>query len=159
MEEVYNGERVIAKYEAKILPSNREHYDFVSTLMLTDQYLYVLEPNGDGSYAEYFQFGIREVDAIEIKRADSAAQAKQKMKKGFARAFQDIVMLCCGWIRLPSEGQGKWNAGNLIVKYHTKQNQDNRLYFRIGSKETDSFLEAFHKLRRSYGCDETGRNG
>lgn len=159
MEEVYNGERVIAKYEAKILPSSREHYDFVSTLMLTDQYLYVLEPNGDGSYAEYFQFGIGEVDAIEVQRVDSSVQTRQKMKKGFARVFQDIVMLCCGWIRIPSEGQEKWNAGNLIVKYHTQQSQDNRIYFRIGSRETDSFLEAFQKLRQSYGYDETWRNG
>lgn len=153
MEKEHNGENIIAKYEAKIVPSNSEHFDFVSTLMLTDQYLYVLEPNGDGSYAEYFKFGIKEIDAIEVKRADSAAQNRERMKKGFARVFSDIVMLCFGWIRIPSEGQGKWNAGHLIVKYHTKQGQNDWLTFRIGSKETDDFLEAFQRLRKSYGCD------
>lgn len=153
MEKEYNGEKVIAKYLAKIVPSNRDHFDFVSTLMLTDQYLYVLEDNSDGSYAEYFRFGIKEIDAIEVDRPDSSARAKETTKSVLARIIEDVVLFLSGWVRIPSvstEGQGKWNSGHLILKYHTKQGEDDRLYFRMGSQGPEEFLEAFQKLRESY---------
>lgn len=154
MEWEYNGEKVIAKYEAKIVPSNSDHFDFVSTLMLTDQYLYVLEDNTDGSYAEYFKFGIKEMDVIEVQRVSVKAKAGQQAKSGLARILEDIGMYFAGFIRVSSiqtERQEKWDSGYLILKYHNGQGQEDRLYFRMGYKEPDDFVQAFLKLRESYG--------
>lgn len=153
MEKEYNGERVVAKYEAKIVPSNSNHLDFVSTLMLTDQYLYVLEDNTDGTYAEYFKFGIKEIDTIEIERPASKARAEQMTKSALARILEDIVLFLSGWIRLPSisaEKQERWNSGYLVLKYHTKQGQNERIYFCIGTQGADDFTDGFQKLRESY---------
>lgn len=153
MEKEYNGERVVAKYEAKIVPSNSNHLDFVSTLMLTDQYLYVLEDNTDGSYAEYFKFGIKEIDAIGIDRPDPKVRAEQTTKSALARIIEDIALFFSGWVRLPSismERQEKWNSGYLVLKYHTKQAQNERIYFCIGSQGADDFVDSFHKLQESY---------
>lgn len=153
MEKEYNGERVVAKYDAKIVPSNSNHLDFVSTLMLTDQYLYVLEDNTDGSYAEYFKFGIKEIDTIEIERPDSKARAEQMTKSAIAKIIEHIALFFSGWICLPSismERQGKWNSGYLVLKYHTKQGQNERIYFCIGSQGADNFVDCFQKLRESY---------
>lgn len=153
MEMEHNGEKAIAMYKAKMVSSNSEHYDFVSTLMLTDQHLYVLEDNGDGSYAEYFSYEISEIDDIEVQRVDKKGQSRQQIKSGFARVFTDIVMGLMGFVRtslLQPGSQEKWNCGQLIIKYHTKQGQNDKRYFWIGSQETDDFLEAFQKLRESY---------
>lgn len=153
MEMEHNGEKAIAMYKAKMVSSNSEHYDFVSTLMLTDQHLYVLEDNGDGSYAEYFSYEINEIDDIEVQRIDKKSQSRQQIKSGFARVFTDIVMGLMGFVRtslLQPRSQEKWNCGQLIIKYHTKQGQNDRRYFWMGSQEPDDFLEAFQKLRESY---------
>lgn len=153
MEKEYNGESVVAKYEAKIVPSNSNHLDFVSTLMLTDQHLYVLEDNTDGTYAEYFKFGIKEIDTIEIERPSSKARAEQTTKSALARIIEGIALFFSGWIRLPSismEKQERWNSGYLVLKYHTKQGQNERIYFCIGTQGADDFVDGFQKLRESY---------
>lgn len=153
MEKEHNGEKAIAMYKAKMVSSNSEHYDFVSTLMLTDQHLYVLEDNGDGSYAEYFSYEISEIDDIEVQRVEPKSRSDQQIKRGIARVFTDIVMGFMGYVRtslLQPERQEKWNFGHLIIKYHTKQGQNDKRYFWVGSQEPDDFLEAFQKLRESY---------
>lgn len=153
MEKGHNGEKAIAMYRAKMVSLNSEHYDFVSTLMLTDQHLYVLEDNGDGSYAEYFSYGISEIDEIEVQRVDKKSHSRQQIKNGMARVFTDIVMGLMGFVRtslLQPGSQEKWNYGQLTIKYHTKQEQNGRRYFQIGVQEPDDFLEAFYKLRESY---------
>lgn len=152
MEREHNGEKALAVYEAKMVSTSREHYDFVSTLMLTDQHLYVLEDNGDGSYAEYFSYEIREIDGIEVRKAEAKGRAAQQVKSGFARIFTDIVMGLTGFVRtslLQPEKQERWDRGHLIVNYHTRQGQNDSRYFLMGKHEPDEFLEAYRKLRES----------
>lgn len=153
MEKEHNGEKAIAMYKAKMVSSNSEHYDFVSTLMLTDQHLYVLEDNGDGSYAEYFSYEISEIDDIEVQRVEPKSRSNQQIKRGIARVFTDVVMGFMGYVRtslIQPDIQESWNFGHLIIMYHTKQGQNDRRYFQIGSQEPDDFLRAFRKLRESY---------
>ncbi len=153
MEKEHNGEKAIAMYKAKMVSSNSEHYDFVSTLMLTDQHLYVLEDNGDGSYAEYFSYEMNEIDEIEVKKVEPKSRTDQQIKRGIAGVFTDIVMGFMGCVRtslIQPERPEKWNLGHLIIKYHTKQGQNDRRYFGIGTQAPDDFLEAFQKLRESY---------
>lgn len=54
--------------------------------------MYVLEDNTDGSYEEYFKFGIKEMDVIEVQRVSAKAKARQQAKSGLARILENIGM-------------------------------------------------------------------
>lgn len=63
----YKGETVLTDLTARLMPPNANYPDCMCELLLTNQHLFVLEDNFDGTYAEHFVFPIGQIQKLEEK--------------------------------------------------------------------------------------------
>lgn len=145
----YRGQNVIAQLEARLVPPNKNYPDCECILVLTNQHLYVLEDNFDGSYETHFEFVLREIDAIDIERVSYNLNLKGNAGNQTGSYIISAVLgLIGGVLVMPDESQNRtMRSKYIVICYHTVQGEKEKIYFNMPSFGTSGFLKAFRKIR------------
>lgn len=144
----YRGQKVIATYQARMIPPNNSYPDCVCMIVLTQQHLYVLEDNFDGTCEIHFDFVVREIDDVEIelhgKEKSSGNQAALLSKQLITAA----ACVIAGAIPIPDETRKKMVKRELLaISYHDVQGKKCKLYFNINNPGAKKFIKMFHKVK------------
>ena len=145
----YRGQKIIAVLSARLVPPDCNYPDCVCMLVLTNQHLYVLEDNFDGTYEVHFEFVLREIDGIEIETWEQASGLKGGEPP--LPTFATILIYWFGvMFSLPA---GKPNRvvkeKYVTVNYHTEQGKKEKIYFHM-LDSAKGFKKAFEKTKTSY---------
>lgn len=145
----YRGQKIIAGLSARLVPPDCNYPDCVCILVLTNQHLYVLEDNFDGTYEVHFEFVLREIDSIEVETWEQASGLK-----GSREMLPTFAMILIYWFEVMfSLPMGKTNrvvkTKYVTINYHTEQGKKEKIYFHMLDSVKD-FKKAFEKTKTSY---------
>lgn len=145
----YRGQKIIAGLSARLVPPDRNYPDCVCMLVLTNQHLYVLEDNFDGTYEVHFEFVLREIDSIEIETWEQASGLK-----GGETPLPIFAEVLVYWFSImfsmPAGGRNRVVKKRYVtVNYHTEQGKKEKIYFHM-LDSAKGFKKAFEKTKESY---------
>lgn len=146
----YRGQNIIAELSAKLVPPNNNYPDCVCMLVLTNQHLYVLEDNFDGTYETHFAFVLKEIDSIGMETWEQASSLKDRQEN--MSTFAVILTYWCSvMFSMPGRKTDRVVKNRYItIHYHTEQGKKEKIYFHMpdGAK---SFIKVFEKTKAAYG--------
>lgn len=145
----YRGQKIIAGLTARLMPPNHNYPDCICTLVLTNQHLYVLEDNFDGTYEVHFEFVLREIDSIEIETWEQASGLR-----GNGVSLPTFATILVYWFSvmfsLPCGEQKRVVKKKYVtLNYHTEQGKKEKIFFQM-LDSAKGFKKAFDKTKASY---------
>ena len=145
----YRGQKIIAGLSARLVPPDRNYPDCVCMLVLTNQHLYVLEDNFDGTYEVHFEFVLREIDSIEIETWEQASGLKGGETP--VPTFAGVLVYCFAVMLSLPTGEPKRAVKEMYVtvNYHTEQGKKEKIFFHM-MDSAKRFKKAFEKAKESY---------
>lgn len=144
--EEYKGQKVIAELAARLIPPNDNYPDCECLLVLTDQHLYVLEDNYDGTYEAHFEFVLREIDSIEIKKVTSEPGPSGPVASAANEILTAVVTFFAGVTILGGNGAGKKEKKLIVLHYHNEWGIKDVICFNMRSP-AGAFLKTFEKIK------------
>jgi len=89
-DERYNGQLIRSVGEARLVPPNSDYPDSICSLVLTESNFYVLERRFNGTYEEYFNIPLKQLERMELVRPNRGS--------GIKAVLLGLVALLGGWI-------------------------------------------------------------
>lgn len=148
MEKEYKGQKILAEYDARLIPPDDHYSDCECVLVLTKQHLYVLEDNFDGTYEMHFEFVLDEIDDIVIEQQQSKKYTNSQAASGAGELITGIACVLGGVAASP--GLGNRRAAKkeyLAIVYHEVLGEIRKLYFEAKYSGAKNFVKKFHKER------------
>ena len=140
--ESYQGQPVLSRGEARLVPPNAGYPNTICTLILTDSNLYISERRFNGTYEDFIIIPVRQLHGMEIIRQRSGSVIKS--------LILGLVALVGGWlwISVPQ------NRDCLEVDYY----DDSGTWTCISFVELDSSIKGVVKSYQQFRNQQPGED-
>ncbi len=141
---LHNNEKVLDNMSARINPIDNNIPDCICMLVLTEDHLYVIEDNYDGSYTEHYVIDVSLIDDVRLSvpeknENDSAPGSATDLRKG--REASIFRLKAPGRLRgisIPKK--------YLEIIYNDDNGEKQHLYFDECDGQENKFINTFKKI-------------
>ena len=139
----YKGEKVISQLTARLIPPNDNYEDCRCELLLTQNHLYVLEDNFNGTWAEHFVFPLSQLTKIEqqVQTGNNANAAKK------SSIVATLSYLFLGGAVV--SGGGASRKQFLHVSFQNMNGKEDTIFFEDLESSAIPFEKAFIQLKEN----------
>jgi len=131
---------VLRHISARLMPDkNSALPDCICLILLTDDTLYVLENEFDGTYITHFAIPCSRIKRVEKYRQESAS-IKSNKATGFMFALAFALLS-------QKASQETVSEDFLLIVFHDGANENQHLYFHDAAGSISGFSKAFQKLK------------
>ena len=148
MEQYFEGQWILEKTEARLCPPSDAYPDAECALILTAEFLYVLEDNFNGTHTCLFKIPIEKIKAIKKYAAEKNDGTRDKEERAISRLAAEVIAALAGMsIYVPASQNRTANADYLQVEYRDAKDSYCALFFE-NCVDTKRFIRAFDRRWR-----------
>lgn len=148
----YRGEKIIEGLTARMMPSNSGYPDCMCELFLTNQHLYVVEDNFDGTYENHFVFTlgvIKEIGMAKVEEDESLSYSEAQVStKNFL--IGSALGLLAGFVLIPGRGMKVGGDTFFAITYLNEGGGIDKLFFKELQGSAKPIVKAFRKVRTAF---------
>lgn len=130
MEKYYKDEKILKKIASRLVPPDNTYQDCVCKVIMTENFLYILEDNFDGSFNCLFEIPLKKILSVEKYISEDGREASGD--DGFISIRQlasAFVAVLCGHIWLPGKERQNEVRSYLHVIYRNEDDVKCHIYF------------------------------
>ncbi len=148
MEKEYRGQKIMNTFSGRLIPPNDNYPDCECLIVLTEQHLYVLEDNYDGTYETHFEFVLGEVDDVKIVQEKKDQYSGNQSVSAASVVVTGVICALAGLIAVPGGNQKRTIKKKFfVISYHDVQGENRNIYFEMERAGGKGFVQTFHKLK------------
>lgn len=147
MGKYYEDEIILKQITARLVPPNNTYPDCVCKVLMTEDFLYTLEDNFDGTYNCMFKIPFKQL--LSVKKYIAQENSDGSIKNGgFGPSHLTIaIMALCGVIFIPGKrNQNAKSSEFLEIKYKNERDEICYLHFENCSS-IKNMVNAFEKYK------------
>lgn len=156
MGRTYNDEYILAEMSARLVPPDDRYPDCRCAVLLTEERLYILEENYDGTYVEHISIPTGDILTIEQEAVQAEAgkgRRSDSESRQVAGAVATMFLGLVGGVLAYSAGGGRGHRATpyLRVIYRDETGAERRLYCRDCAGSVKRMGKALAKYRERRG--------
>lgn len=148
MDKYYEEKRILKQISARLVPPDDTYPDCVCKILMTEDFLYVLEDNFDGTYNRLFKIPFRRLLSIEKyiseDREGSSRNSDFTTRSYLVDVFTALVR---GIILLSGMKKETINRSFLNIIYKDENGKKSQLFFSECNNDIKGMVDTFKKYK------------
>lgn len=149
MDRTYDDEYILDRMDARLVPPDNRYPDCQCVVMLTEEHLYILEDNFDGTYERHIAIPTGDILSIEqegVQPEPKKGSAPDSDPTPMAGAIAALFGGLLGALSVSRRGSGPAPIQYLRVLYRDEAGEERRLY----CKEYGGSVKHMNKALQQY---------
>lgn len=147
MEKYYENEIILKQITARLVPPNNNYPDCVCKVLLTEDFLYVLEDNFDGTHKCMFKIPFKKLLSVEKYIAPENTNGPSKKDNYSPGYLSSAVMALCGIIFIPIRGKQSMGSNEFLkITYKNEHDVTDCIFFEDCSS-IENMVNTFEKYK------------